>query len=227
MLKTQTVAVVCKFSRTSDADAAHVLKEPSRIITVDEHQILIQLQNFSSSRVSGSKMTSNLLEFSPVFPSNPELFPCRSPSLRASRARKPRCSASSWVRRAALSPPQMCWRRFRRAETSRLLSNTSLTTAPSARSRCPSARSENTAPFLLHIWSKSVLEGSSDSAQISLSPALIHLIRLYSVSNSRVVLLILGTGYDHDRTPLRKVGAYETWAITHARRPSWPSEAFK
>ncbi|XP_053544638.1 uncharacterized protein si:dkey-181m9.8 isoform X2 [Ictalurus punctatus] len=32
-------------------DAAHVLKEPSRIITVDEHQILIQLQNFSSSRV--------------------------------------------------------------------------------------------------------------------------------------------------------------------------------
>ncbi|XP_060729774.1 uncharacterized protein si:dkey-181m9.8 isoform X1 [Tachysurus vachellii] len=32
-------------------DAAHILQEPNRIITVDEHQILIQLQNFNSSRI--------------------------------------------------------------------------------------------------------------------------------------------------------------------------------
>ncbi|MCI4390533.1 hypothetical protein PGIGA_G00123640 [Pangasianodon gigas] len=32
-------------------DAAHVLKEPHRIITVDEHQVLIQLQSFNSSQV--------------------------------------------------------------------------------------------------------------------------------------------------------------------------------
>lgn len=155
-----------------DADAVQILKAPNRIITVDEHQVLIQLQMFSSSQVSGCKMISNRLTFSRVFPPHSELFPGRSTSRRASRARKPRCSPSSWVRRAALSPPQMCWRQFRRAETSHLLSNTSLTTAPSARSRCPSVRSENTAPFLLHIWSE-----SSSPVQISLSPALTHLIR--------------------------------------------------
>ncbi|KAG7319474.1 hypothetical protein KOW79_016617 [Hemibagrus wyckioides] len=32
-------------------DAAHILKEPNRIITMDEHQLLIQLQNFNSSQV--------------------------------------------------------------------------------------------------------------------------------------------------------------------------------
>lgn len=69
-------------------------------------------------------------------------FPClhRSSYQRELRVRRWPCSRACWRWRATRSAPGMCWRQCRRAVTYTPPSSTSLTSAPSAKSKCASAR---------------------------------------------------------------------------------------
>lgn len=227
---TDTGAVVCDFSWIFDADAGCVLKEPNRIITVDEHQVLIQLQNFNSSQVSGWKIISHSLTI------------CR------------RVSSLPWALPQQVGIPEGI--QGEKAEMfSIILSQEGCTFTPAdvleAVQACrdiPSAlkylshdcpicqeqvsfskvREHGTFSSPHLVW----IQFSKDTVQISLSPALTHLSRLNRFIKFQNIewlcsISAQALNTDHDRAPLLKVIAYETWAIIHAWRLSWPSGAFR
>lgn len=120
-------------------DAAQVLKQPERVITINEQHFHIQLKKFEDMEVrEGPDPNIPFTCFS--FTRLHRIALYTQPTVRSqvvSKVRKRKCSRAYWVWTEANLALQMYWRLCSRAETSPLLWNISPMTALYARSKYP------------------------------------------------------------------------------------------